>query len=833
MKYTKETNQRWEMKSILPLAAMVAAVIGLVMPAMAGAYNLAIPAPGLHLNMQPKAKVHPIIRRAAVPSKKSAHKKKKGSRAGAAGLTTRPRVSSGIPAVTRRPRRGPVAGRQMLPVGRINLRGTRPFQTRNPIPAGKLKESAVGRSAGGFTGQGGFAPRRGGGFAPALGGATSGTPSPVGRARDAIGGNKQHPSGGGGFAPAGSGGAASSQNPDAAGHGGSNVIRLDPMYIYGRRSREHPSGGGGTAGGQGGTHFDSSTGTIGFGDGTHVPGTDHSGTPGTINSDGTVDYSDGTHVVHDTATGETTITHPDGSTTTQHRGDGTPTGEYVAAHSSGGGGGTATGHGRTRFDSSTGTIGFGDGTHVPGTDSSGTPAKINPDGSVDYSNGTHVVHDTATGETTITHPDGSTTTQHRGDGTPTGEYVAAHPSGGGGTAGGQGGTHFDSSTGTVGFGDGTHVPGTDHSGTPAKINPDGSVDYSDGTHVVHDTTTGETTFTHPDGSTTTQHRGDGVPTGEYAAAHPPGGGGGTATGHGRTRFDRSTGTIGFGDGTHVPGTDHSGTPAKINPDGSVDYSDGTHVTHDTATGETTITHPDGSTTTQHRGDGTPTGEYEAAHSSGGKHSSTSSGGKHSSTSSGGKHSSTSSGGKHSSTSSGGKHSSSSSGGKHSSSSSGGKHSSSSGGKHSSSSSGGKHSSSSGGTKSNSKDSSKPDKKSGKNKLTGEGGPGVTSGDFGEDIYNKLHPPGNDEAPSNGGHVRGDVSQPGPGSSGGSGAGSTVRGHIQAGGPNPVGVMPGDQRGSKRLNMVDPDRFGGGPVAPSNSAAEQMRHRGDAVNPRPE
>jgi len=650
MKQIKGTNQRWTMKSILPLAAMVAAVIGLAMPAMAGPYHLAISSPGLHLNVQPKSKVHPVIRRAAVPSKKSAHKKKNRSRAGAAARTTRPPVSSGVPAVTRRPRRGSVAGRQMLPVGRPKLGGARRvFPTRNLIPNRKLKESAIGRSAGGFTGKGGFAPRHGGGFAPALGGATSGTPSLVDRARDAIGGNK-HPSGGGG-ALIGNGGSTSSQNPDAAGHGGSHVIRLNPLYIYGRRSREHPSGGGGTAGGQGGTHFDRSSGTIDFGDGEQVPGTDPSGTPGTINSDGTVDYSDGTHASHDYATGDTTITHSDGTTTTRHRGDGVPTDEYVATH----------------------------------------------------------------------------------------------PSGGGGTAGGQGGTHFD----------------------------------------------------------------------------------------------KSSGTIDFGDGEQIPGTDPSGAPGRINSDGTVDYSDGTHASHDTATGDTTITHPDGTTTTRHRGDGVPTDEYVATHSSGNKHSnSSSSGDKHSnSSSSGNKHSSSSSsGGTHSSSSSsGGKHSSSSSSGdKHSSSSS-------SGGKHSSSSSSGdKHSSSSSSddTKSDSKDSSKPDKKSGKDKSMGEGGSGITSGGSAQDIYNKLHKPGDADAPSNGGHARGDVSQPGAGHSSGSGSGGKAGKHIHTGGNRGGRVVPGNlrgtggtQRGGKRpLNMVDPDRFSNGARRMKNSAAEQFHNRGQAVNP---
>jgi len=195
---------------------------------------------------------------------------------------------------------------------------------------------------------------------------------------------------------------------------------------------------------------------------------------------------------------------------------------------------------------------------------------------------------------------------------------------------------------------------------------------------------------------------------------------------------------------------------------------------------------------------------------------------------------------------GGKHSSSSggkpSGGKHSSSSggkpSGGKHSSSSDdkkpGKQDSSSDDkkpGKDDSSSGDKKPDSKDGDKPDKEQGKDKLVGEGGSGVAGGDSAQDVYNRLHRPGNADKPSGSGHARGDVSRPGPGTSGDSGAGSKAGGHIQAGGTSPAGVVTGDQGGRRSpLNMVDPGRFGSRQLTPSNGAGDQLLHRRDAVNP---
>lgn len=83
-------------------------------------------------------------------------------------------------------------------------------------------------------------------------------------------------------------------------------------------------GGGWVAGaGMGSAKYDNKTDTFDFGDGTHVPAS-HNGVAGKINGDGSVEYSDGTRVEHNNASGETRITHPDGSVSYQHRGDGEP-----------------------------------------------------------------------------------------------------------------------------------------------------------------------------------------------------------------------------------------------------------------------------------------------------------------------------------------------------------------------------------------------------------------------------------------------------------------------------------------------------------------------------
>ena len=76
-----------------------------------------------------------------------------------------------------------------------------------------------------------------------------------------------------------------------------------------------------------------------------------------------------------------------------------------------------------------------------------------------------------------------------------------------------------------------------------------------------------------------------------------------------------------------------------------------------------------------------------------------------------------------------------------------------------------------------------------------------------------------------------MSQPGSGEPGSSGTGSKVGGHIKADGTSPVGVVTGDQRGSKSpLNMVDKDRFGNGAMPPAGGASDQLRHIGEGVNP---
>jgi len=455
---------------------------------------------------------------------------------------------------------------------------------------------------------------------------------------------------------------------------------------------------------------------------------------------------------------------------------------FSPAHIHGGrqGDNSRSGGSGPQYDGSRGEHGafvFSDGTSVRATDPSGQRGTVHSDGSISYSDGTRVTHDSESGDTKFVNSDG-TATVHSGSG-----------------------PQYDASRGEHGafvFSDGTSVRATDPSGKRGTVNPDGSISYSDGTRVTHDFESGDTKLVHPDG-TATVHSGSGP------------------------QYDASRGEHGafvFSDGTSVRATDPSGKRGTVNPDGSISYSDGTRVTHDSESGDTKFVHPDG-TSTVHSGSSPSGGKHSSP--SGGMHGSSSSGGKHSSHS-GGTHGSSPSGGKHSSHS-GGTHGSSSSGGKHSS-HSGGKHSSHSGGKHSSSSSSGSKKPDSGG-------SSKPDKEQGKGKgksVIG-GGSGVNGGESTRDMYNRLHKPGNADAPANGGHVRGDVSQPGPGSSRGSAKGDEVGGHINPGNTGSGDLSPLDNSAVKSpLNMVDPDRFGGGPVAPANGAADQLRQKGDSVRP---
>ena len=53
------------------------------------------------------------------------------------------------------------------------------------------------------------------------------------------------------------------------------------------------------------------------------------------------------------------------------------------------------------------------------------------------------------------------------------------------------------------------------------------------------------------------------------------------------------GNFKYADGAEVPGTDSTGNPGKVHPDGSVSYSDGVRASHDSRSGDTKTVLPDG------------------------------------------------------------------------------------------------------------------------------------------------------------------------------------------------------------------------------------------------
>lgn len=112
--------------------------------------------------------------------------------------------------------------------------------------------------------------------------------------------------------------------------------------VYDRTSgvSAHFGGSSPVSGSRGYAKRNEATGTFDYGDGTHLPTTSPDGSvTGKINPDGSIDYSDGTHVEHNTQSGETTITHPDGSTETKHRGDGKAMNDDSSSNSSDNGSG--------------------------------------------------------------------------------------------------------------------------------------------------------------------------------------------------------------------------------------------------------------------------------------------------------------------------------------------------------------------------------------------------------------------------------------------------------------------------------------------------------------
>ncbi len=224
-------------------------------------------------------------------------------------------------------------------------------------------------------------------------------------------------------------------------------------------------------------------GAIRFHDGTRVPGTDASGTPGKIQGDGSISYSDGTRITHDPVGGDTKAVGPNG-VTVWHRGDGAADGEHTPG-GFGPAGDEASGH-DTTWNDEQGAFDFGDGYGAPARDSNGSLGKINGDGTVGYADGTVFDHDRQTGDTKIHHGDGSVSVWGGNDA----RYGGGH----------QGGTRYNRDQGAFDFGDGYGAPATDASGTPGKVNSDGTISYSDGTWVSHDTESGDTKVVRPDGS---------------------------------------------------------------------------------------------------------------------------------------------------------------------------------------------------------------------------------------------------------------------------------------------------------------------------------------------
>ncbi len=206
-------------------------------------------------------------------------------------------------------------------------------------------------------------------------------------------------------------------------------------------------------------------------DGRRVRGTDPAGNRGRVREDGSIEYSDGTVVSHDTKTGVTTITRPDGTTETRtyRRGNRTE---------------------RPTYDERTDTYVYSDGMRVRGSDPSGNRGRVREDGSIEYSDGTVVVHDTDSGVTIIRRPDGTTRVDDRGTARTDGP-------------------EYDPETDTFiydgGKGTGTRVRGSDPSGARGEVQEDGSILYSDGTRVTRDSTRGITRVFKPDGSTMTYY----------------------------------------------------------------------------------------------------------------------------------------------------------------------------------------------------------------------------------------------------------------------------------------------------------------------------------------
>lgn len=185
-------------------------------------------------------------------------------------------------------------------------------------------------------------------------------------------------------------------------------------------------------------------------DGTRVRALDPLGRPGRINADGSVTYPDGTRVAHNSDTGFTSITTPDGNVSrTNVRTPGVSGSEFV----------------------------WNDGMRAPATDPSGGRGTVQPDGTIAYPDGTRISHDPRTGMTETTRPDGTTSSNRWS------------------------GARRDDS-GTWRWNDGTGAPGTDPGGGAGSENGDGWIRYPDGTLISHHAGTGESKYVRSDGTVT-------------------------------------------------------------------------------------------------------------------------------------------------------------------------------------------------------------------------------------------------------------------------------------------------------------------------------------------
>ncbi len=265
--------------------------------------------------------------------------------------------------------------------------------------------------------------------------------------------------------------------------------------------------GGGHPGAGVGPSYDAKQDAYVFPDGRRVRATDNTGRRGEVQPDGSIRYADGTSVRHDTTTGVTTITKPDGTEVER---------EYRRGNR----------NEPPQYDATTDTFVFSDGKRVRGTDPNGNRGQVRDDGSIEYSDGTVVTHDTDTGETII-RQGGSTRVDERGS------KRTDRPV-------------YDGETDTYvyedGQGNGTRVRATDPSGNRGTVQEDGSIVYSDGTRIERDSTRKQTLVRKPDGSTIIYY-GDGTVV-EYDAST-----GQTTRRRAGSRADTNNGTSGQDDNT--------------------------------------------------------------------------------------------------------------------------------------------------------------------------------------------------------------------------------------------------------------------------------------------